>query len=76
MTKRMTKSIEHLASNIQILCLAIERFALDVEFGQLDNIEQLSARVDHAMEAIQDLHVLVAQLEQELMANIDHARAL
>lgn len=72
----MTNTIDHLASKIQHLCFVIEYFTLDAKDGKLDNIELLSARVDNAMEAIQELRGLVGGLEQELMAIIDHARAL
>lgn len=72
----MTNSIDHLARKMLNSLSVLSRFALDAENGQLDNIEQLGARVDLAMEAIQELHGLVGQLEQELTAIIDHARAL
>lgn len=72
----MTNSIDHLSRKILNNLSVLSRFALDAENGQLDNIEQLGARVDLAMEAIQALHGLVGELEQELTATIDHARAL
>lgn len=72
----MTNSIDHLAGNTLLFCSEIENFALDAKYGRLDNIEQLSARVDLAMEAIQELHRLVGELEQELTVTIDNARAL
>lgn len=72
----MTNSIDHLARKILNSLSVLSRFALDAENGQLDNIEQLGARVDLAMEAIQALHGLVGELEQELTVTIDHARAL
>lgn len=72
----MTNSIDRLAGNILNSLSVLSRFALDAENGQLDNIEQLGSRVDLAMEAIQALHGFVGQIEQELMATIDHARAL
>lgn len=72
----MTNTIDHLASNILNSLSVLSRFAWDAENGLIDNMEQLGARVDLAMEAIQELHGLVGQLEQELTVTIDHARAL
>lgn len=72
----MTDSIDHLARNMLNSLSVLSRFALDAENGQLDNIEQLGARVDLAMEAIQALFELVGELEQELIITIDNARAL
>lgn len=72
----MTNSIDHLTREILNSLSVLSRFALDAENGQLDNIEQLGARVDLAMEAIQVLQELVGQIEQELTVTIDHARAL